>query len=181
MKQEAMPGVLAALAPERVVEVDVRAELRAGGEPFGGITAALRRLPPGGALRLRAIFEPVPLYRVLARQGLDHWTEQLAPDDWVVWFFPATAAAASATGPATPGVTAMSVDDVVVLDVRGLEPPEPLLRTLEQLERLPAGATLVQVNELVPQFLLPQLRSRGYTWDTVEEGGAVRLFIRKES
>ncbi|NJD11571.1 MAG: DUF2249 domain-containing protein [Gemmatimonadetes bacterium] len=75
----------------------------------------------------------------------------------------------------------MSVDDVVVLDVRGLEPPEPLLRTLEQLERLPAGATLVQVNELVPQFLLPQLRSRGYTWDTVEEGGAVRLFIRKES
>src|SRR5690606_25088448 len=28
-------------------------------------------------------------------------------------------------------------DDVVVLDVRGLEPPEPMMRTLETLETLP--------------------------------------------
>lgn len=177
-KQDLMPPALAGLAPELIVELDVREELRAGREPFSPIMAARQRVAPGGALRLRALFEPVPLYRVLARQGFDHWTEQLGPDDWSVWFYAASLNDQGEVGAAAQA--APVADDVVVLDVRGLEPPEPLLRTLEQLERLPAGATLVQVNERVPQFLLPQLRSRGYTWEIVEEGGAVRVFISKE-
>ena len=179
VKEAARPAALAGLAPAQIVEVDVREELRAGREPFSLIMAARRQLPPGGVLRLRAIFEPVPLFGVLARQGFEHWTEQLAPDDWVVWFFPGPPDV-SGEAPA-PAVGGALEDDVVVLDVRGLEPPEPLLQTLERLERLPAGATLVQVNERVPQFLLPQLRSRGYHWQIVEEGGVVRVFIRKES
>jgi len=177
---ESRPAALASVASERVVDLDVRPALRAGQEPFSAIMAARKQLPVNGVLRLRAIFEPVPLYGVLARQGFAHWTEQLAADDWVVWFY-AEAQDAKVAEPDSEAVAAVVADDIVVLDVRGLEPPEPLLRTLAALERLPASGTLVQINERVPQFLLPQLRSRGYVWETVEEAGVVRVFIRREA
>lgn len=179
VKAEPMPAALAAARAEQIVELDVRAELRQGKEPFSLIMAARRQLPAESILRLRTIFEPVPLYAVMLRQGLAHWTEQLAPDDWVIWFFPGGPEPARPAGSAP--ATAAEAGGVVLLDVRGLEPPEPLLQTLEQLDRLPAGGTLVQLNERVPQFLLPQLRARGFCWEIVEEGGVVRVFIRRES
>jgi uncharacterized protein (DUF2249 family) len=176
-----VPPALAAIPPERVIDLDVREELRGGGEPFRRIMAARRDLPPGGALRLRAIFEPLPLYAVMAKQGFDHWTEQLAPDDWRVSFYPAAMAAAPAAGSEAradalhPGEAG---DDVVVLDVRGMEPPEPMVRTLAALETLPPGKTLVQINERVPQFLLPRLDALGFEYRVREQDDAlVRVFI----
>jgi uncharacterized protein (DUF2249 family) len=177
-----LPGVLAAIPASAVVEVDVRKDLRAGREPFSRIMAARSEVPPGGALRLRAIFEPVPLYSVMERQGLTHHTEQLGPDDWVVWFYETAAGAAAAdAASAEPSARASDEpDDVVILDVRGLEPPEPMVRTLAALETLPADATLVQINVRVPEFLLPQLEQRGFTYEVREQKrDLVRLFIRR--
>jgi len=187
----AIPPTLAAVPEAAIVDIDVRPDLRRGEEPFSKIMAARRRVPPGGVLRVRVTFEPVPLYAVLGKQGFEHWTERLADDDWRVWFYSAPVApdlavppgatraaeAAEADGPASPA--AGHDDDVVVLDVRGLEPPEPMLRTLEALERLPRGKTLVQLNVRVPQFLLPQLAERGFTYEVREQGkDLVRIFIR---
>ncbi|HKJ93154.1 MAG TPA: DUF1858 domain-containing protein, partial [Longimicrobiales bacterium] len=56
-----LPPHLAALPANRIVDVDVRDDLRNGREPFSRIVAARRQLPPDGALRVRAIFEPFPL------------------------------------------------------------------------------------------------------------------------
>jgi len=212
------PANLRGFPPELVVDLDVRDDLRQGREPFSRIMAAKRSLPEGGVLRLRAIFEPVPLYAVMARQGFEHWTEKLGEDDWRVWFYPAGAGEAAGAGAGTagvgasaggagadvaetaapgagsrggapePGPTAGSArgpdpeDDVVILDVRGLEPPEPMMRTLEAAERLPAGGTLVQINVRVPQFLLPQLEARGFTYEVREQGpDLVRVFIRRRA
>jgi uncharacterized protein (DUF2249 family) len=164
------PAELERIASDDVVVADVRDELRNGREPFSIIMAALQKRPAGGALAVRAIFEPAPLYGVMRRHGLANWTEQLADDDWRVWFYEEAPAAAE---PVAGG------DDPLVIDVRGLEPPEPMVRTLEALERLPAGATLVQINVRVPQFLLPLLEERGFTWEVREQSDdVVRLFIR---
>jgi TusA-related sulfurtransferase len=181
------PAALENLAADRIVDADVRDELRAGREPFSLIMAARKGMAPGSVLRVRAIFEPVPLYAVMRRQGLAAWTEMHGSDDWTVWFYD-EAAAACASAAAAPGASAGDVatnptgdvdGDVVVIDVRGLEPPEPMVRTLEALERLAPGATLVQINERVPQFLLPVLEERGFTYDVREqEEGVTRLFIR---
>ncbi len=140
-------------------------------------------------MRVRAIFEPAPLYFVLGSQGFDHWTEQLADDDWRVWFFESAGSAAAAAAPAreegdaAPAATTSPSGDegnVVILDVRGLEPPEPMVRTLEALETLPAGKTLVQINVRVPKFLLPMLENRGFTYEVREQGPTiVRTFIRR--
>jgi TusA-related sulfurtransferase len=69
-----------------------------------------------------------------------------------------------------------------VLDVRGLEPPEPMIRTLTALETLPAEQELLQINERVPQFLLPILAERGYGYEVDESrAGEVRVRIRRLS
>lgn len=180
------PEALARIPGQDVVELDVREALRSGQEPFSTIMAAREEVPDGGALSLRAIFEPVPLYGVMARHGFAHWTEKLADDDWRVWFYP-EGPAAGETGepgpqaaPAPDSGSEGADDGVVVLDVRGLEPPEPLVRTLAALEELPEGHTLVQINVRVPRFLLPQLRERGFSWEIREqEPDLVRVFIRR--
>jgi uncharacterized protein (DUF2249 family) len=186
----AHPGALAAIAKSDIVEIDVREELRAGREPFSQIMAARAQVPAGGALCVRATFEPVPLYAVMQKQHLTHWTERRADDDWLVWFYPemqAVAAATPSVSAATPAVAnaAPVADgndaDVRIIDVRGLEPPEPMMRTLAALEDLPVGATLLQLNVRVPKFLLPLLEERGCTYDIREQDDElVRLFIRRK-
>ena len=198
--REPQPEFLASLAPERIVDLDVREDLRAGREPFSRIMAAREALPADCVLRVRAIFEPVPLYSAMQRHGLAHWTEELGEEDWRVWFWRegeaealaradgASVAAAHAPGAADVGAPGeaddamQSAGDVVVLDVRYLEPPEPMVRTLEALEHLPAGATLVQINVRVPRFLLPRLEERGFTYEVREQGpDLVRVFIRRRA
>lgn len=81
------PEELEAVDAARIEDVDVREQLRRGEEPFGQIMAAVAGLPPDGVLRVRAIFEPEPLYGVLGGKGFEHWTERLGDDDWRVWFW----------------------------------------------------------------------------------------------
>lgn len=192
MNTAQLPERLRSLDPARIVDLDVREDLRSGREPFARIMEARRALPAGGVLRLRAIFEPYPLYKVMSAQGLDHWTEQLADDDWQVWFFSADAAEeggspsareTTADGAGTPsGADADVPEGAVVLDVRGMEPPEPMTRTLEALEQLAPGTTLVQINERIPRFLLPQLEERGFTYHIRQQSPElVRVFIQRKA
>jgi uncharacterized protein (DUF2249 family) len=158
----------------RVVEVDVREDIRRGEEPFGRIIAAAKTLAPAEALVVRAPFEPVPLYDVLGRRGLAHWTEQRAPDDWRVWFH------RDAATPAAPARTAAGPSEAAMIDVRGLEPPLPMVRVLERLDTLEPGAALTVLHERRPLFLYPQLDERDFEHVTDEpEPGLVRIVIRR--
>lgn len=67
-----------------------------------------------------------------------------------------------------------------MLDNRGLEPPLPMVRTLEAYERLTPGATLLIHNDRIPVYLLPQLDERGaeYLVDPQPDGSA-RVEITK--
>jgi uncharacterized protein (DUF2249 family) len=165
----------AALDRLHAVEVDVRDDIRRGEEPFARIMAAVKALAPAEALVIRAPFEPVPLYDVLGRRGLAHWTEQRAPDDWRVWFH--REAAAVAPAPVAPAAAPAAGG---TLDVRGLEPPLPMVRVLERLDGLEPGATLTVLHERRPLFLYPQLDERGFQHETDEpEPGLVRIVIRR--
>jgi len=81
------PAAIKAAQESDVVELDVRPILRDGGEPFAVIMAAIAKVEGGGVLRLRATFEPKPLFRVLKGKGFDHWVESGQGDDWIVWFY----------------------------------------------------------------------------------------------
>lgn len=68
------------------VVLDVRPFHERGEEPFDAIMAAVASLPPDGALHLINSFEPVPLFRVLARQGFAYTCEERAPDEFHIRF-----------------------------------------------------------------------------------------------
>ena len=97
-----MPIALVALPESRRVHVDVREDVRRGDEPLARIMAAVRDLGADAALVLRTPFEPVPLYDVLGKRGLAHWTERRAADDWMVWFYRGAASPASRSPDAPP-------------------------------------------------------------------------------
>jgi uncharacterized protein (DUF2249 family) len=174
-----LPDFLGQIAPERLVDLDVREDLRAGREPFRRIMEAVQALTRENVLRLRAIFEPVPLYAVLEKRGFAHFTEWLGAEDFRVWFYPAPKPVLAQSARSEVAPSAAPAEDVIVLDVRGLEPPEPMVRTLEALATMPRGQTLVQLNVRVPEFLLPKLAERGFSYEVREQTpDLVRLFIR---
>jgi uncharacterized protein (DUF2249 family) len=190
-----------------VVEVDVREDLRQGREPFARIMSAVSALGDGEVLRVRAIFQPAPLLAVLARRGFASESDEHAPDDWSVWFWrdspapptdPAGIASADPSTSAAPGVSPRTSETsgvsprtseasvgaslfpdnhTVWLDVRGLQPPDPLVRTLAALDALPDGQQLIHVNERVPQLLLPMLAERGFACE-LDVSRADRVLLR---
>lgn len=234
-----VPEAVRTIGPELVTEADVREDLRQGREPLGQLLKSARLVPEGGVLKVWAIFEPVPLYTVLGRQGFTPYAESFAKDDWLIWFHrdggaaraQAKSAAAGAvtsgeasgrdssaasavsspdsgaasnlaskaatntapegdssadsrsadlsTASADPADQSYAEDKIRVLDVRGLEPPEPMMRTLEALAELAPDETLVQLNVRVPQFLIAELQQRGFVWEVREQSEDLfRVFIR---
>jgi hypothetical protein len=180
------PDALAGLPEARLSVLDVREDIRAGREPLARITGAVRALGPEQVLVLRAPFEPIPLYHVLAKRGFAHWAESGAPDDWTVWFYrgpdqpvgESQPSAACEGSPASAGGPA--ADAVEVIDVRGLEPPQPMLRILQALDRLGPDAPLVVRHDRRPILLYPLLEDRGFAHETDEpEPGLVRIVIRR--
>lgn len=66
------------------------------------------------------------------------------------------------------------------LDNRGLEPPMPMVRTLEAYEELRAGGVLRIHNDRVPVYLLPQLEDRGASYRVYEQDdGSAIVDIRR--
>ena len=189
-------------ADRPTVELDLRDDMRAGREPFSRIMAAVRELEDQEVLRLRTIFEPVPLFAVLAKRGFLYESRQEALEDWSVWFWRRAAEPAEVTAdtsqplapvaaehrpitapvPAEPEAQSSGTEEPCAerthwLDVRDLAPPQPMLRTLAALETLPEGDELVQINVRVPQFLLPVLAERGYAF-AVDESSPGRVLVR---
>lgn len=178
-EQTEMPGVIRDADACCITDLDVSEDLRNGVEPFSRIMAAQSGIPPGGVLRLRATFEPVPLYTALGHQGFSHWTERFAEDDWRVWFYRGEITEEPEIASVASDADAPDTDSIVLLDVRGLQPPEPMQRTLEALAQLGPNASLVQVNSRVPQLLIPHLNERGYEYVLISEApNEVRGMIR---
>lgn len=86
-REDGPPAGLADADEERIRDVDVRDQLRRGEEPFDRIMGAASSVEEGEVLRVRALFEPEPLYGVLGSRGFEHWTERLGDEDWRVWFY----------------------------------------------------------------------------------------------
>lgn len=158
----------------RVIDLDVRPALARGEEPIATIMRTVRSLAADEVLRLRVPFEPLPLYEVLARRGLSHFTERKTDEDWVIWFY------RDETGP-EPGCAPPSTSarpDTVVLDVRGLEPPQPMMHVLEQLDTLGPGQRLEILHDRRPLFLYPHIEERGFAHETDEPApGLVRIVV----
>jgi uncharacterized protein (DUF2249 family) len=158
------------------VTLDARVEIAQGRQPCGKILQIISSLKPHQGLRLLAPFEPVPLYERLANQGFGHEARELPGGDWEVRFAREITEnredrlSGSSLPHAHHGCGSPAVSEV---DARGLEPPEPLMRVLDALEKLPPGQSLRALTDRPPLHLYPLLEQRGFTADTepLPEGG----------
>ncbi|KIY22218.1 DUF2249 domain-containing protein [Mesobacillus subterraneus] len=70
----------------------------------------------------------------------------------------------------------------MILDNRGLEPPQPMIRTLAALDELAEGQTLTILNDRRPMFLFEQLDERGYLYLTEQQNdGSYRVTISRKA
>lgn len=68
----------------------------------------------------------------------------------------------------------------MILDNRGLEPPNPMMRTLQALDKLEKGKSLKIINDRRPMFLYEQLDELGYKHTTEpNEDGSFTIEITK--
>jgi uncharacterized protein (DUF2249 family) len=162
------------------MDVDVRPTLRAGGEPFGEIMAAVNTLPPGQGLRLLATFKPVPLFHVLGSKGFTYEAREIGGGDWEVLFSPGGAEVGEGAPAAPASVGDAWPQPTREMDNRDLDPPEPMVRILAATEQMQAGEVLQALLCREPMFLLPELAKRGHAWQGAFEadGTTYRIQIR---
>ncbi len=156
------PDEIRNLPEERRVILDVREEVRAGEEPYHRIMKAVAALRTDQVLQLCNIFEPVPLYDVLEQRGFSHWIERRGPEEWWITFYRPAGATGDSTG--------ASADGVLIVDARGLEPPQPMAKILEALPGIGAGGQILAITDRRPMLLYPKLEERGFAYTTEETG-----------
>lgn len=66
----------------------------------------------------------------------------------------------------------------LVIDNRGLEPPQPMVRILESLAALREGDELVALMDREPRLLYRELERRGFAWEFSdgEDGPRIRIW-----
>lgn len=147
--------------------LDVRSLLAAGTDPFATVMARTTEVPPGTFLVLDAPFDPAPLRRVLARKGFPSQGRQIGPGHWRICCRRNDAGAGADAPdpflppPRRPRATWREADGLH-LDVRGLEPPEPMVLILRIVESGEVDSLIVH-HDREPMFLYPELAERH--WD----------------
>jgi tRNA 2-thiouridine synthesizing protein A len=73
-----------------------------------------------------------------------------------------------------------SEPNIIELDARSFEPPQPLLKTLEAVATLPADATLKVHTRWRPALLYAELEKRGFIGESQEQSdGSCITHIRR--
>ena len=157
---------------QSTITLDAREDIRNGREPLAKIIAAISHLEPGQGLLLIAPFEPVPLIFLLAKQNFTHKTKTNAAGDWEILFTRNGRQPLPFESPPTPcgcGCSETPKSDIIQMDARGLEPPQPMVKILEILTSLPPDAQLRAQTDRRPVHLYPMLTERGFTAQTEEQ------------
>jgi uncharacterized protein (DUF2249 family) len=170
---------------QKIITLDVREDFRSGQHPCDKIQNALSAVGRNETLRLLVPFEPVPLFQVAARKGLGHKASQSPEGHWEVLFSHDPAAASglnsqNSTRAVSCGCDVPSPAEVVDLDARGLEPPQPMVKILEALASLPDGAKLCARTDRRPVHLYSHLEDRGFVGESEEQNdGSFITHIRR--
>jgi len=180
----------------KTVELDVRPQLRAKVEPFEMIMKAVNTLNKADTFILHATFKPTPLLGLMKVRGFINKAEKIASDHWVVTFIHKSRAKewneeklveeqekpvqAENVSLETREDSDISAGKSYFLDNRGLEPPQPMMRTLNLLERVQSGDSVTIHNDRVPVFLIEELNALNYPYEVEQlEDGSAKVTIHK--
>lgn len=157
---------------EKIVELDVRDDLKNKVEPFPKIMNAVERLEKGDIFILHSSIKPIPLINLMETKGYTSDVEKKDNEHYITTFkkkknslfFWQKEKLERPSCPQQDGPT----EEIFYLDNRGLEPPQPMVRTLARLETMKDGEVLTIRNDRVPAFLIEELDQLGYDYTTKE-------------
>lgn len=176
------PACVGAADTAAATHLDVRDMIAGGEEPFDLIMRTAREIPAGGVLVIEAPFDPAPLRRVLGKQGFTDHAEEIGPDHWRVWFRRGERRPEEAAPAAPPAARIWREADGFHIDVRGLEPPQPMVAILRLLERADCTPAVTVHHEREPIYLYPELAERRWAYEPVPgEPGEVRLRLTRRA
>ncbi len=158
----------------------------------GQIFQRWAELPVGAHFVLINDHDPVPLYYQFAAQFPDAFLWEYLPPEGDEFRVKITRVLATSTpamtppaaparaGTSTPLVSSNDAS-LLELDVRSLEPPEPMVRILCALEELAPQQTLRARTDRRPLHLLPELEARGvqFSCDVQPDGSWITLLTRR--
>ncbi len=172
-----------------VIEFDARPMLAGGTDPFNAIAEKTKVLKPEEALLVINTFEPIPLINKYEANGWKTKVER--PEDGSIrtYFWkdddnaeniPEKKTASGTTELTFEQAEAAFLGKLHEIDVRDLEMPMPMVTILEELEKLDGTTALYVHHKRLPQYLLPELESRGYIYAKKEiDENNVKFIIYK--
>lgn len=161
-------AILNTVSGGREIVIDVRPIIGEGRDPLKEILKTVRELPDGYSLHLINSFEPIPLYSVLGGKGFDHSTKRM-DGVWHIYFFRRQIVEYSRQnteyskqGGEYSRQEVEYAERLLELDVRGLAPPEPMMKILEKLGEVDENTILLVHHHREPMMLYEKLEQRGY-------------------
>jgi uncharacterized protein (DUF2249 family) len=163
------------------IRLDVREDIAKGNDPFQKIMETINSIEDDEALEIINSFEPFPLYSVLKNKGFEHTTEHL-DDGFYITFYkidnPVNRKNKIADDEDWKNENNFNDEDLkklahckeIELDVRELEPPQPLLKIFEIIDNMDKDAALSIIHDRKPIHLYPRLKDAGFKFLTEDTG-----------
>ncbi|NGM60990.1 DUF2249 domain-containing protein [Sphingobacterium sp. SGG-5] len=192
-KNSPKPDYLKNIRPDQLINFDVRAMLAEGNDPLKSIQQKVKSLNPGEVLVIINNFEPVPLIKLLEKQGFQTCVNFIDSDTIETYFYKINGAdddiekkEVNVAGEDVSSSGDWEIllkryeNNLVEIDVRHLEMPMPMMTILENLEVLPPEKALYVYHKRIPVFLLTELKERAFDYRIKEvQDGEVYLLIFK--
>ena len=165
------------------VKLDVREDIARGDDPFKKIMETVKSLKDGEALEVINSFEPFPLYSVLRNKGFEHTATHVNGGFEIIFYKTDNHKNKPAADEDWKNENNFNDDDLkklahcreTELDVRELEPPQPLLKIFEIIEIMDKDEALSIIHDRKPIHLYPRLKDAGFKFLTEDTGNDLYL------
>jgi len=185
-EQPKPPAFFNSIKPAQIIDFDVRPIINAGQDPLTSIVEKVKSISKGEVLKIINSFEPTPLISLLKKQGFESFVDSI--DDQLVetYFYrtgdaPVEIKEKENNSEGWDELLQKFTDKLVIIDVRNLEMPGPMLTILDAIEKLSSNNALFVYHKRIPVFLLPELKERKFDYRIKEvASNEVHLLIFKD-
>lgn len=186
-EKKLVPHFMSTMQKDQVVELDVRPVITSGKDPLSIITQKVKTIKAGQVLKIINSFEPIPLMKLLEKQGFEVFADIINDDLVETYFYKKSEPTNNSLEPKSSAVNGWEqavekfTNKIQTIDVRQMEMPQPMITILEALDKLPEENALFVYHKRIPVFLLPELAERKFDYRIKEiSDGEVQLLIFKD-
>ncbi len=167
---------------------DLRPLLAGGLDPLLTVVERAQAVPNDGLLTLDAPFNPVPLRRVLAQMGFSSVAQKLGERHWRIRLtrdgkgcVEGEPSDEDCHGLPDLGAPVCRDGDGVSIDLRGLQPPAPMVAVLRLCGTIADGTAVTAHLDRDPLYLYPELAEIGWSVVGISgESGDIRIRLRRD-